>query len=81
MFTIYNSISNLGALNIGSVVIVILIDQFACRTITGVFLLLTVQIISYVQQNSQDNYIQNTNEAKNNFKLKIFDYLLVRNLC
>jgi hypothetical protein len=39
MFTIYNSISNLGALNLGSVVCVLVIDQLAIRPAFGLILL------------------------------------------
>lgn len=45
MMTVYNSISNLGALNIGSVASVIALDQFLVRPAFGAILLLTAKII------------------------------------
>jgi hypothetical protein len=48
MFTIYNSISNLGALNLGSVVIVVVIDQLGIRPIFGLLLLAAQKIINHL---------------------------------
>ena len=45
MMTVYNSISNLGALNIGSVASVIALDQFLVRPAFGAILLLAAKII------------------------------------
>jgi hypothetical protein len=45
MFTIYNSISNLGALNIESVLITILIDQLAIRPFFTGTILLVIKFI------------------------------------
>jgi hypothetical protein len=48
MFTIYNSISNLGALNLGSVVIVVVIDQLGIRPIFALLLLAAQKIINHL---------------------------------
>lgn len=47
MFTIYNSISNLGGLNISSVIIVVIIDQLAIRPVLSASLLLAAKLILY----------------------------------
>lgn len=47
MMTIYNSVSNLGALNIGSVASVVAIDQILIRPAVGGIILLAAKIILY----------------------------------
>jgi hypothetical protein len=47
MMTIYNSISNLGALNIGSVASVIALDQLLVRPTLGAILMLVAKIVLY----------------------------------
>ena len=47
MMTIYNSISNLGALNIGSVASVIALDQLVVRPVLGAILILVAKIVLY----------------------------------
>jgi len=47
MMTIYNSISNLGALNIGSVASVIALDQLVVRPVLGAILMLVAKIMLY----------------------------------
>lgn len=55
MFSVFYSVSNLGALNIGSAVIVILIDQCAIRVILGASILLAAKIIISLTKNSVQN--------------------------
>jgi nitrate reductase NapE component len=62
MFSIYNSVSNLGALNIGSVLIVILIDQLAVRPILAVGLVLSAKFILYQFQVSIAKETETTKE-------------------
>jgi hypothetical protein len=45
MFTIYNSISNLGALNAESVILTILIDQLAVRPFSAATVILVIKFI------------------------------------
>ena len=52
MFTIYNSISNLGGLNIGSVIIVIIIDQLLIRPALAAVLFLAAKLILHRIQNA-----------------------------
>ena len=47
MMTIYNSISNLGALNTGSVASVIALDQLVVRPVLGAILMLVAKIVLY----------------------------------
>ena len=47
MMTIYNSVSNLGALNIGSVASVIALDQVLIRPAVGGIIMLAAKIILY----------------------------------
>lgn len=47
MFTIFNSVSNLGAFNLGSVVSIVVIDQFAVRALIGFFIFCSAKIILY----------------------------------
>lgn len=59
MFSIYNSISNLGALNLGSVVSVALIDQLALRPFLGLVLLITAKIIMLRFRSHVENQVSN----------------------
>lgn len=52
MMTVYNSLSNLGALNIGSVASVVALDQFVFRPVFGALLLLSAKIV-IMKLNSQ----------------------------
>jgi hypothetical protein len=47
MFAIYNSISNLGALNLGSVVCILVIDQLAIRPAFGLILFGVFKVLIY----------------------------------
>lgn len=55
MFTIYNSISNLGALNIGSVAIVIVLDQLLVRPVAGLLLVAIARYYMYVLDTHTNN--------------------------
>lgn len=57
MFSIYNSVSNLGALNIGSVLIVILIDQLAIRPALASGIVFFVKIIIHQFENDSTNSV------------------------
>lgn len=52
MFTIYNSISNLGALNLGSVACVTALDQLLLRPCLGSILLIAAKIAQWVTTRS-----------------------------
>lgn len=71
MMSIYNSISNLGALNIGSVVCVILIDQLAIRPACGGVLLGIFNIIIWRNAQSAEN-ADGSNEAQVQNHLQVF---------
>lgn len=57
MMTIYNSISNLGALNIGSVASVIALDQLVVRPVLGAILMLVAKIMLYMIGLERENAI------------------------
>jgi hypothetical protein len=83
MFSIYNSVSNLGALNIGSALIVILIDQLAIRPFLAAGVVLSAKVIIHVFQVA---FAQKSEAAKQkskytNEKMKLFSYRLFRGLC
>ena len=65
MFTVFYSVSNLGALNIGSAIIVILIDQCAFRLVLGTSIMLTAKIIVSLNKNEVKNEVnvKNSNFA------------------
>ena len=51
MFAVFYSVSNLGALNIGSTIIVILIDQCGFRVVLGASVMLTAKIMVSLTNN------------------------------
>ena len=55
MFSVFYSVSNLGALNIGSTVIVILLDQFAARVLFGAVIYLVAKIMISVVKSQEEN--------------------------
>ena len=55
MFSVFYSVSNLGALNIGSAVIVVLIDQCAFRVVLGASIMLAAKIMVSLNKNEVNN--------------------------
>lgn len=80
MMTIYNSISNLGALNIGSVTCVVLIDQLAIRPILGVILLAAFNVMLRRSSENVEN-IEGSNEVHVQNNMKVFELGVFKNLC
>lgn len=85
MFNIYNSVSNLGVLNIGSVAIVLLIDQILARAMFLIAILIAAKIITDKQ--ASQSHLEGTEqeigvmeEAKNN-RFQIFRNFVLKSLC
>lgn len=52
MFSIYNSLSNLGALNLGSVASIIALDQLAIRPALGLGLFIALKLVLHFRNKS-----------------------------
>ena len=76
MFSVFYSVSNLGALNIGSAAIVILIDQCAFRVVLGGSIMLTAKIMVSISRNEIKN---EANVKQENYA--IFENRFFENLC
>lgn len=56
MFSVFYSVSNLGALNIGSAITVFLLDQIVFRTLLGVAVYLSARITLFVLNRSHADH-------------------------
>jgi hypothetical protein len=82
MFTIYNSISNLGALNIESVILTVLIDQLAVRPFSALTVTLVIKFILSKYEISIRNSLESAHKSKKDTQThKLFKLTIFRNLC